>query len=166
MKEIFLILLLFVTNSILSQEIEKCVFDRTTQTDNFIKKKGKFKDYDWDNENKTATIKLESGEILKLFRGGCVHFGMSGELFTDFNSSKINDLSFWLDKALWIAKNVFDNKDYEHLKKQLTKKDYYFDGDEKSFYIFIPHEIYDEFSISVRTEDDGKVVLYVGYYFS
>jgi hypothetical protein len=165
MKKIHLILFMLITNSIICQEIEECVFDRTTQTDEFIIKKGKFTEYKWDNENKTATIKLENGETLKAFRGGCVHFGMSGEIFTEFDSSKINDLDFWLNKALWISKNLFDNKDYEYLKDKLTKKDYHQERDENSIYIFIPHEIYDEFSISVRMEDE-KAVLYVGYYFS
>ena len=141
------------------------MFNRTTQTDEFIRKKGKFTDYEWDNEHKTATIKLENGEILKAFRGGCVHFGMSGELFTNFDSTKIKDLDFWLDRALWISKNIFDFKDYEYLKEQLAKKDYHLESNGNSFYIFIPHKIYDEFSISVRIEE-GKAVLYVGYYFS
>jgi len=165
MKKIHLILFILISNLINCQEIEECVFDKTTQTDEFIRNKTKFTEYEWDNENKTATIKLENGETLKIFRGGCIHFGMSGELFTNFNSSKINDLDFWLDKSLWVSKNIFDNKDYEYLKEQLAKKDYHLERNENSVYIFIPHEIYDEFSISVRMEG-GKAVLYVGYYFS
>lgn len=165
MKKIYLVLLFLITNSILSQEIEECVFDRTTQTDDFIKTKGIFTDYEWDIENKTATIKLDNGDILNAFRGGCVHFGMSGELFTNKDSSTIDNLDFWLAKAKWIAKNLFENKDYEYLKDQLANNDYYFERGENSFYIFIPHDFYDEFSIAVRMEN-GKAVLYVGYYFT
>ena len=162
------ILLLFIVlnvSPIISQEIEECVFDQTTQTDEFIKKKGEFKKYEWNKETKTATVKLESGNVLRIFRGGCVHFGMSGELEILDNVVDLSDTKYWLEKALWISEKVFEDSDNQFLNNQLTSEHYSLQSDSNSFYIFIPHKYYDEFSIAVRKEN-GKVFLYVGYYFS
>ena len=162
------ILLLFIflnVGCLIAQQDEECVFDQSTQTDEFIKQKGVFKVYEWDNERKEATIQLENGNILRASRGGCVHFGMSGELEILNNMVEINETSYWLESALWIAKNVFDDADIKFLEHQISNENYSLESDSESIYIFIPHDYYDEFSIAVRKEN-GKTFLYVGYYFS
>lgn len=143
---------------------EECIFDLSTQTDDFLKEKGVFKDYTWDDDKKEATIILDSGDILKAHRGGCVHFGMSGELILKDSVTSIENMDYWLDKATWIAKSLFNEADSEHLKNQLSTKGYQAETDSDSIYIFIPHESYIEYSISVRKEN-GATYVYVGYYF-
>ena len=161
-----LILFIFLNiSTVFSQQDEECVFDRNTQTDEFIRKKGEFTEYEWDNETKTATVILESGNILRAYRGGCAHFGMSVELEILNSTVDLNETKYWLKKALWVSDKVFDDSDNQFLKNQLTSENYTLESDSDSFYIFIPHEYYDEFSIAVRKEN-GKIFLYVGYYFS
>jgi hypothetical protein len=84
MKKI-IILLLFIPAFLFSQEDEECTFDQNTQTDKFIKSIPEFSNYKWDNEKKEAIINLKNGSILIARRGGCVHFGVSGELIEKSN---------------------------------------------------------------------------------
>lgn len=162
MRIAFLLVLLSV--SFTFAQAEECIFDLSTQTDDFLKEKGVFKDYTWDDDKKVATIILESGDILKAQRGGCVHFAMSGELILNGSVSSIENMDYWLEKATWIAKNLFSKADSEHLENQLATKEYQAHTDSDSMYIFIPHESYIEYSIAVRKEN-GATYVYVGYYF-
>jgi hypothetical protein len=161
---ITLLLVLFSITPVLAQEGE-CVFDQSTQTDDFIKDKGVFTDYVWDADKKEATIRLDDGNILKAYRGGCMHFGMSGELEIKNTDVELFELSYWFDKAVWIARNLFDETDAEYLETQIARENYLAHTDIDSIYIIIPHETYDEFTVSVHIKD-GSVFLYVGYYFS
>lgn len=147
----------------LAQE-EGCVFDQSKQTDDFIKDKGVFSEYVWDKDKKKATIRLNNGNILKAFRCGCMHFGMYGEPELK-NDVDLFDLNYRFDKAVWIARNLFDETDAEYLEHQITRENYFAQSDADSIYIFIPHETNDEYMVSVRIEN-GSVFLYVGYYFS
>jgi hypothetical protein len=55
-----------------------CVFDLKTQTDKFISDVPEFSNYTWDDYTKTAIITLKNGEELKVIKGGCNHFEVSG----------------------------------------------------------------------------------------
>ena len=147
-----------------SQSEEECVFDLETQTDEFVKDIPEFSNYVWNNDRKEATIKLKDGNILIAHRGGCVHFGISGELHLKGNEISINDFDYWFEKVKWIGKRLFNDSDYEILVKSLENKTYTDMSDNRGIYIVIPHKTYNEFLISIKTEEKSKV-LYVGYYF-
>jgi len=147
-----------------SQDEEECIFDQTIQTDEFVKNIHEFSNYSWNDNRKEATIKLEDGNILVAHRGGCVHFGISGELFLKGVENSSQNLDFWFQKAKWIGKRLFNESDYKLLEESIDNKTYTDLSDERGIYIVIPHETYNEFSISVKIEEESKV-LYVGYYF-
>ena len=163
--KILITIIILTAIPLFAQQDEECIFDQSTQTDEFIKTKGVFSNYVWDNDKKEATIVLDNGDVLKARRGGCVHFGMSGELESSDTSVELTDINYWFEKAMWIAQNILDQSDAEHLKNQISKKQYTLLSENDSIYVVIPHDSYDEFSISVRKEK-GKVFVYVGYYFS
>lgn len=160
-----IIIILLLTNHLFSQNDEECTFDLKTQTDEFVKTVPEFSDYSWDDIRKEATIKLENGNILVAHRGGCVHFGISGELYLKGDDGiSLQDLDYLFREAKWIGKRLFSDSDYKLLRESINNKTYADLSDESGTYILIPHKTYNEFSILVRTEGKSKV-LYVGYYF-
>lgn len=147
---------------VLSKVEDDCPFDLSNQTDDFIKDVPEFSDYVWNSSTKEATIKLPNGDVLIAQRGGCSHFGLSGTLIST-DSTPLSNEDYWRKKVLWIAKRIFDETDYSFLVYSLESKSYE-KGDEPYSYYF-PHEYYSSFSITMTTKD-GKVELYVGYYFA
>lgn len=163
MKNILIILLLS-SNLIISQNTEECTFDQSTQTDEFVKNIPEFSDYSWNNIKKEATITLKNGDNLIAQRGGCVHFGISGELFIKKKQGIIYDKKFWLNKTKWIAKRIFHESDYNILIESLKNRTFTDLSNANSVYLIIPHESYNEFMISVK-EEDNEMIIYIGYYF-
>lgn len=158
------ILLVILAAPIFSQEDEECTFDQKTQTDEFVRGVPEFSDYTWDSQIKVATIKLENGSILKAHRGGCVHFGISGELYLKDSEKGIRNLEYWFERSLWIAQRLFSEHDYNVLHNSILNKTYSNQSGDGFTYLLIPHDSYNEFSISVKKEGDIGIV-YVGYYF-
>lgn len=159
-----LIILFFISNFSFSQENEECTFDQSTQTDEFVKNIPEFSNYKWNNIKKEATIKLKNGDELIARRGGCVHFGISGELFEKKQDGVIYDEQHWFEKIKWIAEKLFSKSDYNLLIESFKNKTFNDLSDNNTTYIVIPHKTYDEFMISVREENDN-VIIYIGYYF-
>lgn len=159
-----IIFFFLMSTLIFSQEEEECIFDQDTQTDEFVKKVSEFSNYSWDDNLKEATIQLKNGNVLVAHRGGCVHFGISGELYLKDCGINLQDLNYWFREAKWIGKRLFSDSDFKLLKESIDNKTYTDLSDEGAAYIIIPHNTYNEFSISVK-KDDASKVLYVGYYF-
>ncbi len=161
MRKLFAILLLAPLLAF-AQEDEECIFDQTTQTDEFVKSIPEFSKYSWNNETKEATITLPNNDTLIAQRGGCYHFGISGTLITN-DPTDFNDFDHWFIRSLWIAKRLFSENDFRTLKNIIEKKAYSM-PDGNSSYVLFPHEYYSEFAMTLKM-NNGKVELYIGYYF-
>ena len=56
---------------------EECVFDMSTQTDEFLRSNNLLKNFSWDSNNKIA-IGLIGKDTLQITRGGCVTLAFMG----------------------------------------------------------------------------------------
>ncbi len=159
---VILTLLILAPLLALAQE-DECIFDQTTQTDDFVKSVAEFSNYSWNSETKEATIILPNAEVLVAHRGGCNHFGISGTLITN-DSTNFSDLDHWFERCLWIAERLFSENDFQSLKKSIEGQSYsMLEGN--TLYISFPHDYYAEFYMTLKKRGD-KVELYIGYYFS
>jgi len=143
---------------------EDCTFDQSTQTDEFIRNIPEFSNYIWNDNKKEATILLENGDTLIAHRGGCVHFGISGDLFVSLDNNENYDLEDWLDKCKWMAKRLFSEYDFEVLVSSLKNKTYTKFSENNMIYMVIPHNSYIEYYIAIPTDGKSKKVS-IGYYF-
>ncbi|RIJ42554.1 hypothetical protein [Pontibacter oryzae] len=104
------------------ESMDDCIFDQETQTDEFLKNVSELNNYSWDNDKRTATVILETGDTLLIYRGGCNHFSVAAEF--RFRKDK-TDYSRWsnvYEKVLWIA-NLLDKEfDYNELKQAINSK--------------------------------------------
>jgi len=101
-----------------------CIFNQETQTDDFLKGIKIFKNYKWDNKAKTAKIKLENGDSIIIFRGGCVHFGVSAKMKIKKSTIDFSDWENVNTKVLWIAKILQNEFNYKMLKAELDSSNY------------------------------------------
>ena len=165
MKSLYIIV--FIPLFSLAQSDEECIYDQSTQTDEFIRDVPEFSNYIWNDKSKTATIYLPAGEILKAHRGGCVHFGITGTLSVPNSTKSPSDLDYWFKRCKWIAKRLFNAKDFETLVDSFNMRSYT-DTDwvvnKESKYILIPHPTYNEFWVFIRYEND-TTNLSVGYWY-
>ena len=162
-----LLLILLLLSSYLigfGQSDEDCIFDRSTQTDEFVKNIPEFENYTWNNKTKTATIILDDGDSLMASRGGCVHFGISGKLITSDKSKDLNNLDYWLNKSKWIGERLFDQTTMKELTTALEKGDYIIQKESDRVYLNINHDSYNEFYIVVF-KNELTYSVEIGYWF-
>jgi hypothetical protein len=107
-----------------NKEDEDCIFDQTTQTDDFLKGIKEFEGYTWNKETKTASIRLSENEALEIYRGGCAHFGLSISFkLIGENVSYPKDKQVVFGKLLWAAK-LIKEFDYELIEKDILNENF------------------------------------------
>ncbi|MCV9385067.1 hypothetical protein [Reichenbachiella ulvae] len=95
---------------------DDCIFDQSTQTDEFLKGIKELENYEWDDITKTATIPLDNGDTLYVSRGGCYSFGVSALLKTTQNTSQYADWNQVFEQALWMSEVLQSEFAHEELK--------------------------------------------------
>ncbi|MBA9077933.1 hypothetical protein [Rufibacter quisquiliarum] len=100
-------------------ESGECVFDQTTQTDEFLQNIKELNGYKWDYEKRTATFVLETGDTLLISRGGCNHFAVSAEFRLRNDKTDYTKWSNVYKKVLWIAKALDKEFDFQELKNDI-----------------------------------------------
>lgn len=100
---------------------DDCIFDPTTQTDEFLQGIPELENYVWNKHINTAKIQLAANETLYVSRGGCNHFGASADFHI---SEKEIDFEQALRKIIWIAELLKDEFEVELLKEAIEKKEY------------------------------------------
>jgi len=162
--KIFYVLLLLTYSQVYSQD--DCIFDQSTQTDEFIKDIKEFHNYTWDDLKKEGTIILDNGDTLIATRGGCDHFGISGTLIQLTSELKTMDQKFIFEKGLWMAERLFDNKDFQQLKILIKNEDYRIEQyDDQRFFLYFNHEYFSEYYLLGKWYD-GILKIEIGYYYS
>ncbi|EPR71061.1 hypothetical protein ADICYQ_0652 [Cyclobacterium qasimii M12-11B] len=153
------------SNNISEKETEDdCIFDLTTQSDEFIQHIPEFKNYTWNDSTKTATILLQNGDTLYAQRGGCYHFGISGKLVKLNDDHSIDNIDHWLGEAKWISKRILDDSDYQELEQMIVSKNYDLDLDNDRIYIAFKGHNYSEWYLTVERLH-GNTIIDTGYYF-
>lgn len=100
-----------------------CVFDTTTQNDEFLENISEFENYKWFANDKTAKVKYGNDSI-EIYKGGCDHY--STELKVKILKDTV-DYSKWnniLKKIIPIAKILKDEFSYNEVLKALENKNY------------------------------------------
>ena len=109
-----------------------CTFDQETQTDDFLKGIKELEGYSWNQETKTAIIKLSETEILSIYRGGCAHFELSGSFnLKNVNLSYPRDKKIIYKKALWLAERL-TGFPYKIIKKDILNENFEIYNDHNS----------------------------------
>ncbi len=105
-------------------EDEDCIFDQATQTDEFLKGIKELEGYVWNQETKTAAIRISENETLEIYRGGCDHFGLSISFkLTGKNVSYPKDREVVFGKLLWAVK-LIKEFDYELIEKDILNENF------------------------------------------
>jgi hypothetical protein len=122
MKRVLLLSTIFFIAIIQGFSQDDCIFDQTTQTDEFLKGISELENYIWNQETKTATIVFPNQDTLLLKRGGCDHFGVSAEFILRNDTTDFRNWDNVIDKALWIARVLNDEFAFERLENELKSK--------------------------------------------
>ena len=148
-----------------SQSIdEECVFDLSTQTDEFLKSNKLLKNFSWDNNNKIAKGYIDQDSV-KITRGGCSHFSFYGEITTkNIDTLNFENKDFGFKKALELVKIVFPKTDQELFKNLLQNHTYEIEksNDLKSY--SFKNEDYCSTTMYIRKLSNGYYKLEIGYY--
>lgn len=100
-----------------------CVFDQSTQTDEFLDSIDFFKGYVWNDSTKTARLQLFNGEILKIHRGGCYHYSVSATIEMD-SKMKLYPIEHFIHYFFTIASKLPQDFDYETVTNEIINKNY------------------------------------------
>ena len=101
----------------------ECIFEQSAQNDDFIKNIPEIEFYEWDKKTHTATVSLENGNTLDLFRGGCDHFSIGGTLRM-FGLNKLEE-EVWIEKVVWIATLLQDEMKPDSLNEAILNGGYF-----------------------------------------
>lgn len=97
---------------------QDCIFDQTTQTDEFLNGVKELSDYEWFPEKKEAEVVLNDHWSLTIKRGGCDHFEMSATFFYDRILDIEKDKKQIFDSIIWIT-SLLEEFDGESIKKAI-----------------------------------------------
>ena len=143
---------------------EECVFDMSTQTDEFLRSNNLLKNFSWDSNNKIA-IGLIGKDTLQITRGGCGHFSFYGELTTKkIDTLNFGNKEFGFKKAMEIVKIVFPKVDQDLFENLLKKHSYELQEDVEVKSYFFKNEDYCSTSMYIRKLPNGYYKLEIGYY--
>jgi hypothetical protein len=110
-----------------SKEIEDCVFDSNTQTDEFLNKIPEFENYTWYPSKTTAKLKYEK-DSLEIYKGGCAHFSVGVKMKIPKDSVNYNSWKNIISKILPVTELLKDDFAYENILKAIENKEYKIDS--------------------------------------
>ncbi len=137
-------------------EEEECIFDQSSQTDEFLEGIKELENYSWDQKTKTAEIILNDHWSLTIKRGGCDYFTFEASFaydrFIDFEEDK--ELVF--DKIIWLS-NLLDDLDGEILTECIRENKLTVEPEDSKRHIhFMDVRIYELYYMLFYTTDDSS----------
>ena len=146
------------------QENEDCIFDQSTQTDEFLKDIKELEGYVWHPDTKMAEIILNKQESLIIKRGGCDVF----QFYASFMNEKVldfeKDKKQIFDSIIWITSLLedFDGEDIKRVieegKISITKRD------EFNYHAnFMDQKLYEQYYFNFNNKD--ITTFEIGYYY-
>ena len=116
-----------------SEDDADCIFDQTTQTDDFLKGISELENYKWNAEEKEATVILETNDTLLISRGGRSHFGVSAEFRLRNDSTDYSDWEAVYERVLWISEVLSSEFAHEEIKNALKASEIEVNNDHTFF---------------------------------
>jgi hypothetical protein len=148
-----------VTNPGLKKNIEEdCIFDQTTQSDEFLKGIKELENYRWDSKTKTAEIVLNDHWGLSLHRGGCNHFSVIADFIYDKSIDFEENQDMIFDNIIWIS-NLLDDFDGEIIKEAIDNAKVKIEiEDNKRHIYFMDERIYESYYMSFYSIEDASYI--------
>jgi hypothetical protein len=143
-----------------------CVFDLSTQNDDFLKGIGELEGYYWNPETKTAFIRLSKTETLDIHRGGCDEFSLEATFTVPKNITLETHQKYIFEKILWIAELLYHPSDFKVLKKTI-KEDKYAVSDSEAEQVHInlmDQEVYNSYLITYDRQDPKQNTFSISYF--
>lgn len=107
------------------EKSDNCIFDLTTQTDDFIDSIPEIKNYSWNSETHTAMSIKPNGDTLILVRGGCDHF-VKG-IWKASRSDLLNDgdENIWIEEALMLGELIKREIAIDIVKEEIRTNEFH-----------------------------------------
>ena len=151
-------------SKIQSRVVDTCIFDQSTQTDDFLKGIKELEGYIWNDESKSAEIVLNDHWFLTITRGGCDHFLLSAEFFYDRNLEFEDNKAAVLEKIIWITSLLNEEFEFETIKKCIDEGRMTFTETDSGFYgNFTDSKIDEMYTFDYRKEKE-RTVFGISYY--
>lgn len=142
-----------------------CIFDQSTQTDEFLKGIKELENYEWDDITKTATIPLNNGDTLYVSRGGCYSFGVSALLKTTQNTPQFTDWDQVFEKALWMSEVLQSEFAHEELTSDIESNKTEIESYDDQEVVTFSHEYLQSNHYELtRTLGEEAVTIELSYY--
>lgn len=145
--------------------IEECVFDQSTQTDEFLHNIEVLKEYTWNSETKTAEIVLNDHWLLTITRGGCNEFEMSAAFTCNRILDIQKDKQIIFDNIVWIT-TLLNDFDGEIIKKVIAEDKVSISKENEFNYYgnFMDEKLYEKYYFNFNNKD--RTTFEVGYYYN
>jgi len=144
---------------------DDCVFDLTTQNDDFMKEIPDYSNYTWDDESKTATVVFDNNDTIRITMGGCTHYNYYIEFITKTTDSlSIKNPGYGLKIALELAQKVFPKADHQLIDSLVTNKLYDAQLLDVQNYYSLHQDLYCDMTILMEETKSGLFRLEIGYY--
>ncbi|WP_370213714.1 hypothetical protein [Mesoflavibacter profundi] len=162
---VFILFIIIISNNVVFSQVslnntQDCIFDQTTQTDEFLKNIEELKDYVWFDDEKKAEIVLNDHWSLTIKRGGCDHFELSAEFFYERSLDFKTNKNLVFDNLIWIA-NLLDEFEgdiirqcFENGKYSITEE-----NENKFFINFLDVRIYESYLMTYNSDKTTTFIL-------
>ena len=137
-------------------DIQDCIFDQSTQTDEFLKDIKELEGYRWNQENKTAEIVLNDHWSLSIYRGGCDLFYITATFFYDRQLDFEEDRDVINEYVIWIV-NLLEDFDNPTTIKDAIKNNELsitIEGNNKLFVNFMDIKVYESYIMDFESKDN------------
>lgn len=141
-----------------SHASDDCIFDQSTQTDDFLSElKTKSCFYDWNNDSKTATLVLCDGDTLIIKRGGCYDYGVSAEIIMPNVGFDFEDLSSITKPILWLVDNLKSEFDHTKIQDAFLNGNYSLDeNDQQMTFTFTDEDlVLNNYMLIISVKDES-----------
>ncbi|MFD0963964.1 hypothetical protein [Pseudofulvibacter geojedonensis] len=142
---------------------DMCIFDQSTQTDDFLKGIEELKGYVWDNNSKTAIKELSEDKVISIYREGCDELFLETTIILNNKNEFSNEL---INQNIIKIAKLFPNEYEEALVKDcLNTNCLSITKESPSNYYgnFMRYELYELLTVYVRIENN-KIHITLGTY--
>jgi hypothetical protein len=157
LSSIFVVFLLILSSQLYAEE---CVYNENIFNKKYFLSNTTFKDCQWNDKQKEATVTISNNEKVKVKYYACQHFGMTASLAIE--NAKIEPSKFnWKEKILWLGDHVLNKQDLALLVKAAEEQDL---NKEIDFFLMVGGSKYIEFVVAVRRSSSNMKIEISWYY--
>jgi hypothetical protein len=160
----FIVLVLLSCSLAYSQN---CFYDKSVINKEYFLSNTKFKDGQWNNELKEATINVKKSETVKIKYYACEHIGMSAKYIIE-NSTNDASECIWKHRVIWLAEHVLKDSDINLLLTTIESDEFRAKINEiksgEELFVLVEGSDYIEFIISFNSSSTQNIVQISWYY--